>query len=160
MRLRRAWYDVFTRAYPEYSDSIWGRIALAVVANLLCTLVILLLGGARKANAQPKNADDGTSDERERNHRVMLSLSLGMLQGWLWNNVVDQIFTWEQETTLSALGSDDVQALNTQDKIVYEAIDLLAVVIITVFLLGLRIAMALSVKQAKARAVLYLFSGN
>jgi hypothetical protein len=90
----------------------------------------------------------------------MLSLSLGMLQGWLWNNVVDQIFTWEQETTLSALGSDDVQALNTQDKIVYEAIDLLAVVIITVFLLGLRIAMALSVKQAKARAVLYLFSGN
>ena len=80
--------------------------------------------------------------------------------GWLWANVVDQLFVLQDQVTLLALGADSFVGLSAQARVAYTAIDASAVFIVSVILLGLRIAMAVAVKRARARAVLFFLSSG
>lgn len=77
--LGQAWYDVATRAYPDYAETMTGRLAVTLFATVACLLALTAFNGANKK----------ALSERDMHEAKMLTSALAMVQGWLWCDAVD-----------------------------------------------------------------------
>ena len=77
--LGQAWYDVATRAYPDYAETMTGRLAVTLFATVACLLALTAFDGANKK----------ALSERDVHEAKMLTSALAMVQGWLWCDAVD-----------------------------------------------------------------------